>query len=66
MTVKGEGTMVLDLHFPLFAILTAYLIVGAVASVAAGMLLGPVLDRLGGLRSSMRARRTSRVIAVAG
>jgi hypothetical protein len=58
--------MVLDLHFPLFAILTAYLIVGAIASVAAGMLLGPVLDRLDGFRSSIRAKRASRVVVVAG
>ena len=49
--------MVLDLHLPLFAILTAYLIVGAIASAAAGMLLGTVLDRIEIARSSIRAKR---------
>jgi len=58
--------MVLDLHFPLFAILTCYLIVGAIASVAAGMLLGPVLDRIENARSSIRTKRALRVVAVAG
>ena len=32
--------MVFDLYFPLFAILTAYLIVGAITSVAAARFLG--------------------------
>ena len=58
--------MVLDLYFPLFAILTACLIVGAAASVAAGMFLGALLDRLGGLRNSIRAKSTSRVVMAAG
>ena len=66
VTTEGEGIMVLDLYFPLFAILAAYLIVGAVASVAAGVLLGPLLNRLGGLRSSIRAKRTSQVVVAAG
>ncbi len=52
--------MVFDLHFPLFAILTAYLIVGAIASVAAGMFFGVLLDRIEVARSSVRAKRASR------
>ena len=58
--------MVFDLYLPLFAILTTYLIVGAIASLAAGILLGALLDRLEGLRSSMRAKSTSRVVMAAG
>jgi hypothetical protein len=54
--------MVLDLYFPLFAILTAYLIAGAVACVAASILLGTVLDRIQGFRDSIRAERASRVV----
>ena len=57
--------MVFDLYFPLFAILTAYLMVGAIGSVAAGMLLGPVLDRIDNARSFIRAKRVSRVAVVA-
>ena len=58
--------MVFDLYLPLFAILAAYLIVGAVASVAAGMLLVSLLDRLEGLRNSMRTGGTSRLGMAAG
>jgi hypothetical protein len=53
--------MVFDLYFPLFAILTAYLIVGAITSVAAGILLGALLDRLEDLRSSKRVMMNSGV-----
>jgi hypothetical protein len=57
--------MVFDLYFPLLAILTAYVIVGAIASVAAGILLGKLLDRLEGLRNSIRRKKTSQVAMAA-
>jgi hypothetical protein len=38
--------MMLDAYFPLFAILTAYLVVGGIFSMVAGMLLGSLLHRL--------------------
>ena len=52
--------MVFDLYFPLFAILAAYLIVGAITSVAAAILLAPLLDRLDDLGRSIRVMMTSR------
>ena len=58
--------MVFDLYFPLFAILTGYLIVGAIASVAAGMFLGPLLDRIEDAWRSIREKEASRVSVVAG
>jgi hypothetical protein len=54
--------MVFDLYLPLLAILAVYLLVGAIISVAAGILFGALLDRLHHLWASKRAKRTSRAL----
>jgi hypothetical protein len=61
---RNNEKMVFDLSFPLFAILAAYLILGAILSVAGGMLLGALLNRLRDLRISIQPDLTSHQVAV--
>jgi len=55
--------MPIDTSAPLYMLLAAHLIVGAVASVAAGLVLCRVIRRLKAFWRSMEEKRTSRAHA---